>query len=341
MNLETRFATPVPSLLPECPRVPGFTSRRWAGPADYAAMASVLAACREADGADWLPTAEELSWTYANLPGCIPSRDVLLVERGGAVIGYRMVRASAEQDGTAIYSHAGWVVPAWRRHGLGGALLRHSEAHIRRIAAIAGAADRGFLQAVADDHAPDRHALLARAEYAPVRYAHTMVRRIAEPVPEAALPPGLEVRPVEPGHYRAIWAAEAEAFRDHWGTTAADLADFDRWLAQPWFQPYLWQVAWDGCQVAGMVRNFVAEEENATFGRRRGYTEQISVRRPWRRRGVARALLARSIRLHADLGMSETALSVDTENPTGALELYTDMGYRTVRRHTFYRKPLR
>ena len=39
--------------------------------------------------------------------------------------------------------------------------------------------------------------------------------------------------------------------------------------------------------------------------RRRGYTEFISVGRKWRRRGLARALIARSLRLLADEGMAE------------------------------------
>ena len=34
------------------------------------------------------------------------------------------------------------------------------------------------------------------------------------------------------------------------------------------------------------------------------------------------------------------ALFVDAENISGALKLYEDMGFRTVKRHTTYRKPL-
>ena len=61
-----------------------------------------------------------------------------------------------------------------------------------------------------------------------------------------------------------------------------DDAENERWLAQTPFEPELWKVAWDGDQVAGMVRNFVNPEFNASRGRKRAYTEYISVRRPWR-----------------------------------------------------------
>jgi len=92
--------------------------------------------------------------------------------------------------------------------------------------------------------------------------------------------------------------------------------------------------------VAGMVLNRIDEAENARGGRRRGYTQEIFVLRPWRRRGLARALLTQSIERFRTLGMEETALSVDTQNPNRALALYESVGYREVRGHTFYRKPM-
>jgi ribosomal protein S18 acetylase RimI-like enzyme len=89
-----------------------------------------------------------------------------------------------------------------------------------------------------------------------------------------------------------------------------------------------------------MVQNFINHEENEEYNRKRGYTEGICVRRPWRRQGLAKALIARSFRIIKDLGMTEAALGVDTENPNGALQLYESMGFRPVKRHTTFRKPL-
>lgn len=63
------------------------------------------------------------------------------------------------------------------------------------------------------------------------------------------------------------------------------------------------------------------------------------MRRPWRRRGLARALLARSLAMHRDLGMNEAALGVDTESLSGANLLYESMGFRPVRVSHTYRKP--
>jgi len=169
-----------------------------------------------------------------------------------------------------------------------------------------------------------------------------MVRPDMENIPDVPLPEGIEVRPVQPEHMRAIWEAEVEAFRDHWGFSEPEEGDYERWLNFPNFQPYLWQVAWDSesDQIAGMIRNYISEEENLQYSRQQGYAEWISVRRPWRRRGLARALLARSLRMHKDLGMTQAALSVDSQNATGALQLYESMGFRQITRTPTYRKPL-
>jgi hypothetical protein len=57
-----------------------------------------------------------------------------------------------------------------------------------------------------------------------------MVRPSLGDSPDFPLPPGLEVRPVNPEHYRAIWDADVEAFLDHWGYAPPTEDDYQRWL---------------------------------------------------------------------------------------------------------------
>jgi mycothiol synthase len=86
--------------------------------------------------------------------------------------------------------------------------------------------------------------------------------------------------------------------------------------------------------------NFIDEQENKQYNRKRGTVEMISVQRLWRSRGIAKALIARSLKLLKDHGMKEAALGVDAENPSGALLLYQKMGFQIEKRVAFYRKPL-
>jgi len=93
-------------------------------------------------------------------------------------------------------------------------------------------------------------------------------------------------------------------------------------------------------QAVGTTFGFVIPEENERFDRRRGYIQGIAVRRAWRKRGVATALLAGCLRLLKARGLGEAALYVDSENPSGAVGLYERAGFRVVRREGTYRKPL-
>lgn len=86
--------------------------------------------------------------------------------------------------------------------------------------------------------------------------------------------------------------------------------------------------------------NYINAEENERFNRKRCYTEDISVRRPWRRRGLARSLLSQSLQMFKDEGMEEAALGVDTDNLSSALGLYEDLGFQTTKLWTAYRKSM-
>jgi ribosomal protein S18 acetylase RimI-like enzyme len=76
------------------------------------------------------------------------------------------------------------------------------------------------------------------------------------------------------------------------------------------------------------------------FDRPRGWIARVSVRRPWRRRGIASALTAAGLRALRERGMTSAQLGVDSENPTGALGVYERLGFAVAERATTFRRPL-
>lgn len=66
----------------------------------------------------------------------------------------------------------------------------------------------------------------------------------------------------------------------------------------------------------------------------------LFVSRPWRGRGLGRALLLESLRLFKSRGYAKAGLSVDSENSSGALRLYESVGFRVRWQLTAYRKPM-
>ena len=330
-------------LLPDTSSIPGLVFRHFRGKTDYPLMIAAIAASAEADKVERADTVEDIANAYAHLTNCDPYHDMIFAEVAGEVIGYSRGFWQEEPDqGPFLYSFVGFLVPQWRRKGIGRAMLHWIENRLRHIAQDHPADRTKLFQAFISESEEGLQILLEQEGYKPIRYMHQMVRPSLEDIPDFVLPEGLEVRPALPEHYRAIWEAGAEAFQDHWGYVKPAEEDYQVWLNASFFQPQLWQIAWDVAsnQVAGQVGTFINHAENEKYNRKRGYTESISVRRPWRRRGLARALIVRSLRAQKAEGMTKSALGVDSENISGATRVYEDCGFRVVKRSAVYRKPL-
>ena len=324
------------------PDVPGLAFRGFRGEADYPVMLSVIEASKAADDIERTDSLEETSHYYQHLRNCDPYQDMLFAEVKGQVIGYSRVWWDQTEDGKRIYTSFAFLKPEWRNRGIRRAMLRHNERRLREIAASHPQDGERWFGAWCAEGEEHWESLLVDAGYRSVRHGFEMVRPDLNDIPDLPLPEGLKIRPVRADQYRAIFDAAKEAFRDSWEYSEDWWTDedFESWQHEPTFQPELWQVAWDDGKVAGMVLNFIRQDENDEYGRQRGYTETICVRRPWRQRGLARALIARSFRMLKEQGMTEAALGVDTENPSGALRLYESMGFRPVKRDSVYRKPM-
>ncbi len=313
--------------------------RPFRGASDFPAMAEVANASFDADGVLARRTPEDLARDYATFTQCDPYQDAVMAELDGELVAYGRCWRVMLTDGLTLHCQIGFVPGRWRGRGIGRALQGWIE---RRHDTVAAQQPGGqhVHHAYVQQGEDARASLLQASGYAPMRYFFEMLNTELHAVPDFPMPQGLELRPVLPEHYGAIWNAHHTAFEDHWGIAPPTQQDYDVWLESPIFQPTRWQVAWDGDQVAGQVRTYINEDENRHLSRRRGYTEFISVGRQWRRRGLARALIVRSLRLLADEGMAESALAVDGENLTGANRVYEDCGFQVVKRNAIYRKPL-
>ncbi len=289
---------------------------------------------------DFLYTVDDARRFYEHPHNFDPYEDTMYVQVGSETVGYMDVTWRKETEGNRIYRHEGYLLTSWRRKGIGTAMLKWAEERLQHIAAGHPEDGPRIFRTSSDKRNTGKLAMLKAHGYVPVRYFFEMLRKMEKPLPAIELPPGLELRPAAPEHYRPVWKALEEAFKDHWGHTPHVEADYQKWIKGRRFQPDLWTIAWDGDQIAGTILNYIDEKENQVRDRRRGYTEDICVRRPWRRRGLARAMLVKSIQRLKDLGMTEAALGVDTDNPSGALRLYKSVGFEPVRKSMVLEKPL-
>jgi mycothiol synthase len=323
--------------LPDAPAIPGLRFRTFEPGRDYPALVELIRSAHVEDRIDYIPTVEGLRVDFENTAEFDPRRDVLLAEFDGIAVAATEVDVRT-RDGIGVHHVEGWVDPTWRRRGLGRALLHWTERRALEVARVDGRRGERVMSAWPDAMQAGAVALYEQEGYSIVRYGFLMTRDLADPISDSVLPDGVEIRPVLAADHRAIWDADVEAFRDHWGRAERTEADYQRWFAVPELDTGLWRVAWDGTDVAGSVMPFIYPELNETLGVRRGWLEHVSVRRPWRRRGLASALIVESLRALREAGMTEAALGVDAENVTGALRVYEAIGFRRARTDVAYRK---
>jgi GNAT superfamily N-acetyltransferase len=316
--------------------------RPYAGEADLEGLTRVLNAEAEADGLPGRTSVDELAAEYAHPNEAFdPARDVTIAEVDGRIVGLGWRNVIETTDGLLEHRMDGAVDPALRRRGIGAAIFAENlRRHRERMAppAAGDSARRPILGSWAGEDQPGDIALLEAHGFSRARWFFDMVRPHLDDVPDVPLPDGLEVRLITVDLAKAVWDADIEAFADHWGGFDRSDEQLQRWLANPSTDLSLWLVAFDGEQVAGGVINLIDDATNEARGIRRGYLASVFTRRPWRRRGLARAMIARSLVAFRDRGMTTAALGVDADNPSGALGLYEHLGFAVDYRSAAWRR---
>lgn len=322
--------------LADAPPIEGLRFRRPDGTdADYEAMAAVFRATSAEDDIPWAPTATNVREEMEGSSSLDPARDVVAADSDGRIVAVASVER-AVRAGKPMYDLHGEVAPDVRRRGIGRALLHENLRRARERAEELSDPFPITVRAFAEITQVGARALLDAEGFEINRWFFLMRRPTLDDIPEASLPEGIEIRPVRPDHHRAIFDAEFEAFRDHWQPHDYDEAEFESLHKKADVDTGLWVVAWDGDEIAGVVQNWIWAEENRRLGVKRGWLEHISVRRPWRRRGLGRAITAESLRRLRAAGMGDAMLGVDAENPTGALGLYEGLGFEVDQRASAY-----
>jgi len=161
------------------------------------------------------------------------------------------------------------------------------------------------------------------------------------PPPAPQLPPGISIRSFRRGvEERAVYEAFAEAQADEWGQETP--LPFDKWLyyfieAEGDFDPEAWFIAVEGETIVGyaLCRWERAGEPD------RSTVRYLAVRRDWRKRGIALALLHAAFGGIYRHGKRGAGLGVDATSYTGADRLYVRAGMRRAFETLRYKKVIR
>lgn len=246
---------------------------------------------------------------------------------------------------TAPYVHCwiwGRVHPEFLGQGIGTALMEWAEQRAAVAVERAPAGTRVFMSAGSFSNYRPSLDLLASRGFTPARYSLTMERGLDASPPAPAWPDGITVRAMRPGEELAIYRADVEAFRDHRGfIEQPEDEGFKLWrhrmVDDPAHDRSLWFLAMDGAEIAGIALCQAQRPGEPDLG----WVDTLGVRRPWRKQGVALALLYHAFGELRARGRRRVGLGVDAHSLTGATRLYERAGMRAVSEFTAFEKNLR
>lgn len=186
---------------------------------------------------------------------------------------------------------------------------------------------------------------LAQAGFAPDRVYYDMRIDMTQRPQLPDLPAGIVFKPYRhAADLRQFVDVFRNSFSDHYGYVEEpienDLAEFRHWFDNDKnFDPSLALLAVDEAAGIGAGCLLALKENPRQPGG--GYVDIVGVRRGYRRRGLAQAMLYHSFAAYWDRGMTRVSLEVDGESLTKAVALYEKVGMQVHQRFISYEKTLR
>jgi len=315
----------------------GFTARPTTRD-DHRAVTDLINLCAVADTGRPTEADGELLVDWSSPGFDLAANTCVVLAPDGRIVGYGEVWNVQEPRVLSwVWSH---THPDYRAYGIDSYLLRRAEDRARELIPLAPPGTRITLRA---GISTTRHDAIARLESAGFENVRTFLKLgiDLDTLPSAPVwPDGIALRTVrgtDDELYR-VWAAKEETFQDHWGRLPVQFESWLHWTRHDHdVDLALWFLAMDGDEIAGvcLCRLQTTEFPDTSC------VDTLGVRRPWRRRGIALALLRHAFVEFYRRGQRKAALGVDADSLTGATALYEKAGMREFQRHFTFEKELR
>lgn len=300
-------------------------------PQDAQASADLLNAMETVDGIGENYTAEdtlqELIDPYADL-----ERASLAAFDGDVMAGYMKIRFKPSAEEIHRVFLDGGVHPAYRRRGIGGALVDAGVAAAKVVHAL----HHPDAKLVVDVNRPERIAGLAELVrsrgFVPVRYFQRMEHSLSA-LDASELPDGFVVEPWSERNDEDFRAVRNAAYRDYWGAVPMPVELWRNKITNQTFQPEASFLLREEGVAVGMLVTMWWEADTEATGVRDAHFMAIGTLREYRRRGVASALMGHALRAAAEQGYHRASLNVDSADPSGAFGVFEKAGFVPVMRY--------
>lgn len=257
--------------------------------------------------------------------------------QGDQMVAYALIRAQDEVDSVHHMRLEALIHPEHRDAQTARHLLGWVEETSARIHTAAFGRAEGEVQIFVHERQRWMAATVTGSGFRPARTFVDMAMDITDPVPAPPLSGDLRIVPFSQEYAEAARLARNDAFSEHWSSSDLVVDSWKHKIGATTFRPELsFLVRTPENEVVSFaLTSHYPAEDNAT-GRKELFITDVGTREPWRRQGLSNALLRQVINAGYELGYQRANIDVDHSNESGALRLYTRLGFTIVQRWTTY-----
>ena len=312
---------------------------RAAQSADIANIAGLLNEVFAYDGIPIVQTIVELEEEFV-APCCTIENDVMVVELAGKLIGVTwtyFLPSESKEERCYIF---GGVLPEFRQHGVGTKLMTWATQHAESLLHSTGRILPKYLRASVSQQNGSAARLFGHFEMKPVRFEEDLIRNLAN-LPEENKNPKYSIVPWDSARNEEARIVKNLAFQDHWGSTPSS--------SEHWLQMVNGSTARldhsffavnQQQEIVGLLLAHRYESDDELLSKRIGWIDKLATLAEHRKQSIAKNLIARALHSYAEDGLTHAALSVDTQNPTGAYGLYASLGFELYRGTVTYERQI-
>jgi ribosomal protein S18 acetylase RimI-like enzyme len=303
---------------------------RAAQSADIPNIASLLTAVFAHDGIPIVQTAVELEEEVV-APCCTIENDVKVVELAGKLIGVTytyFLPSESKEERCYIF---GGVLPEFREHGVGAALMTWAIQHGESLLQSTGRTLPKYLRASVSQQNESAPRLFVKFGMKPARFEEDLIRDLAN-LPEESKNPKYSIVSWDSARNEEARSVKNLAFQDHWGSTPNS--------SELWLQlvngstarlDHSFFAVNQQQEIVGLLLTHRYESDDDLLAKRIGWIDKLATLAEHRKQSIAKNLIAHALHSYSEDGLTHAALSVDTQNPTGAYGLYASLGFELYR----------
>ena len=315
-----------------------FTMRA-ARSSDMERIAGLLTTVFAHDGIPIVQTAIELEEEFV-APSCTIENDVKVVELEGKLIGVTytyFLPSESKEERCYIF---GGVLPEFRQHGVGAKLMTWAIQHSESLLQSTGRTLPKYLRTNVSQQNESAARLFTKFDMKAVRFEEDLIRDLVN-IPEIDADPKYAIVSWDSTRNEEARIVKNLAFQDHWGSTPTS--------SEHWLQMVNGSTARldhsfftinQQQEIVGLLLTHRYESDDDLLGKRIGWVDKLATLAEYRKQSIARNLIACALHSYTEDGLTHAALSVDTQNPTGAYGLYASLGFELYRGTVTYERQI-